>query len=84
MPHRFASPGFSFSGAIVRDEKSKSGIRDQVQIAVEVLSVAGMPNDSVPVSGLFVEAKRHSIDIRQIRKLAGVHHLRCFWTKDLS
>src|SRR6266403_1842521 len=76
MPHRFASPGFAFAGTVVRDEEAQTSVRNQMQVAVEVLCVAGMSNDSVAISGFLIEAERHAIQLRHIGKLAGVHQSR--------
>ena len=84
MPHGFPSSGFTLPSAIVRNKKSHAGIQDQVQVAVEVLSIAGMSDNSVAVSGFFVEAKAHPVQIRQIAELPRVHHLRCFPPQYLS
>jgi len=40
---------------------------------MEILCVAGMPNNSVAISGFLVEAERHAIHVRHVGKLARVH-----------
>ena len=84
MPHRFASANLSFSGTVVRNEEADPRIRNQMQVAVEVLSISRMPKDPVSISGLLVKSQRHPIQVRQIRKLARVHQLSSFWTEYLS
>src|SRR5438270_10560071 len=66
VPHRFASAGLSFSGAVIRNEKSDPGIQDQVQVAMEVVGIAGMTDNSVPVPGFLIEAEAHPVHVRQI------------------
>jgi hypothetical protein len=58
---------------VVRDKKANLRIRDQVQIAVEVLGVSGVADDPVSVTGFFIEARRHGIHVGMIFELTRMH-----------
>src|SRR5947209_16866514 len=54
-----------------------------MQVTMEILRVAGMPNDPVAISGFFIEAERHGVEFGDIGELARMHEPRSIRTKDL-
>ncbi len=73
MPQRVPRADFPLARAVVGNEESHLLVQNQVQIAVEVIGVAGMPNDSVPIPALLIEAQRHAVHVGQVGKLPRVH-----------
>src|SRR2546427_227948 len=53
----------AFSSAVVGNKKAEIRIRYQVQVAMEILSVAAMSDDAMPISFLFIEAECHGIHV---------------------
>ncbi len=66
MPYCFASPGSALASTVVREEEAYTSVQNQMQVAMEILCVPRMANDSVPVRGLFIETERHPVHVRQI------------------
>src|SRR5437667_7485910 len=76
VPHRLARTDLAFSSAVVGNKKAEIRIRYQVQVAMEILSVAAMSDDAMPISFLFIEAECHGIHVGQVFKLTGMYELR--------
>ena len=55
-----------------------------MKVAVEVNSIAGMPDNAVPVARFFIEAKCHSIHGRVGSELAGMHQSNSLRAKNAS
>src|SRR5439155_3578886 len=66
MPYCFASPGSALASTVVREKEAYTSLQNQMQVAMEILCVPRMANDSVPVRGLFIETERHPVHVRQI------------------
>src|SRR5207253_10712448 len=66
MPYCFASPGSALASTVVREKEAYTSVQNQMQVAMEILCVPRMANDSVPVRGLFIETERHPVHVRQI------------------
>src|SRR5438094_9379827 len=66
IPYCFASPGSALASTVVREEEAYTRVQNQMQVAMEILCVPRMANDSVPVRGLFIETERHPVHVRQI------------------
>ena len=49
MPYCFASPGSALASTVVREEEAYTSVQNQMQVAMEILCVPRMANDSVPV-----------------------------------
>src|SRR6476646_3078466 len=83
VPQRRTGTDFAFAAAVVRNKESYAGIRHQMQVAVEVHSVSTVPDDAMRIARLLVESQAHSVKRLVQAKLARVHHLRRFRTKNL-
>ena len=62
--------------AVVGNKKTDSGIREEVQVTMEIVEITPMSNNAEPIAVLFIKAERHAIDGRVHRELARVHELR--------
>ena len=51
---------------------------------MEAHRVAAVSEDAMSIARLFIEAQTHAVHVRQIGKLARVHHLCRFRLQDLS
>src|SRR5436309_15542327 len=84
MPHGFAPADFTISGAVIRNEKAELSIRDQVQVTVKILSISPMPDDAMPIAGLFIKTECHCVHARQVLELPRMHESSRILLEDLD
>src|SRR5437764_15128269 len=84
MPHGFAPSDFTISVAVIRNEKAELSIRDQMQVTVKILSISPMPDDAMPIAGLFIKTECHCIHARQVLELPRMHESGRLWLEDLD
>ena len=61
------------AGAVERHEDADVRVQQQVQVAVEVVRVAGVADDALAVAVFMVEAQGVAVQARRIGALLGVH-----------
>src|SRR6266404_909371 len=75
--------GFSLTCAVVRDKESDTLVEDQVQVAVKILGVATVADDSLTVARFLVKAVSHGIQAVVGAKEPRMHEFCRFGLEDL-